>query len=69
VTCAREEFSFFWSQVFDKIEQGKNHNLLEGEIEITVFENRIYFSWNNDEIQDLAEALGETEFPEPRPCG
>jgi hypothetical protein len=55
--------------VFDKIEQGKNHNLLEGEIEITVFENRIYFSWNNDEIQDLAEALGETEFPEPRPCG
>jgi hypothetical protein len=55
--------------VFDKIEQSKNRGPSEEEIEITVVENRVYFSWNDGAIQDLAEALGETEFPEPRPCG
>jgi hypothetical protein len=55
--------------MFDKIEQRKNQDFPEVEIEITIVENRVYFSWNDDDIQDLAEALGETEFPRPRPCG
>jgi len=57
---------FFWYQVFDNIEQ---RGFPEGEIEITVIGNGVYFSWNDEAIQALAEALGETEFPEPRPCG
>ena len=57
---------FFWSQVFDKIEQSP---FPEAEIEIVLVDDRVYFSWNDDAIQDLAEELGETEFPEPRPCG
>jgi len=52
--------------VFDKIEQKGSQ---EKEIEITIVEDGVYFSWNDEAIQDLAEALGETEFPEPRPCG
>jgi hypothetical protein len=55
--------------MFDKIEQRKNQDLPEVEIEITIVENRVYFSWNDNDIQDLAEALGETDFSEPRPCG
>lgn len=60
-----EKALFFWSQVFDKIEQ----NLRVKEIEITLVDDQAYFSWNDDAIQELAEALGETEFPKPRPCG
>jgi len=60
---------FFWSPVFDKIEQRKNLNPLEDEIEITIVRNLVYFSWNDDSIQELAENLGEAEFPRPRPCG
>jgi hypothetical protein len=52
--------------VFDKIEQTPPP---EAEIEVTIVDNRVYFSWNDESIQDLAEELGETEFPEPRPCG
>jgi hypothetical protein len=52
--------------MFDNIEQKLSP---DKEIEITIVENRVYFSWNDEAIQDLAEALGETEFPEPRPCG
>jgi len=52
--------------VFNKIEQNGS---LEKEIEITIVGDGVCFSWNDEAIQDLAEALGETEFPEPRPCG
>jgi hypothetical protein len=52
--------------MFDNIEQKGSS---EKEIEIIIMENFIYFSWNDNTIQDLAEALGETEFRESRPCG
>ena len=41
----------------------------ELEIEIIVDGEIAFFSWNDEEIQDLSEELGEPEFPEPRPCG
>jgi hypothetical protein len=41
----------------------------EREIEIIVDGENAFFSWNNEAIQKLAEELGETDFPEPRPCG
>ncbi len=52
--------------MFDKIER---MDCSEKEIEIIIVEDQIYFSWNDEAVQDLAEALGETEFPESRPCG
>jgi hypothetical protein len=41
----------------------------ETEIEIIVDGESAFFSWNSESIQELAEELGETDFPEPRPCG
>jgi len=41
----------------------------EGDIEIIVEGEILFFAWNNEVIQQLAEEFGETEFPEPRPCG
>jgi len=41
----------------------------ETDIEIMVDGEMVFFSWNNESIQSLAEELGETDFPEPRPCG
>jgi len=60
----RGSCSFFWSQVFDKVEHFKEH-----EMEILIDQDLVVFSWNDEAIQEMAEALGETEFPEPRPCG
>jgi hypothetical protein len=57
---------FFGCEVFDKIEQSIAP---DAEIEITVVDSRVDFSWNSQVIQVLAQALGETEFPEARPCG
>ena len=39
------------------------------EIEIIIDKEAVLFSWNDKNIQEIAEDLGETEFPEPRPCG
>jgi len=39
------------------------------DIEIIVDGEIVLFAWNNESIQELAEEFGETEFPEPRPCG
>jgi hypothetical protein len=39
------------------------------EIEIEIKEDEVFFSWNNPEIQEMAEALGVAEFETPRPCG
>ena len=39
------------------------------EIEIQIEGDDVIFSWNNPEIQQMAEALGEPEFETPRPCG
>jgi hypothetical protein len=44
-------------------------NMEEREIEIIVDGETAFFSWNNEAIQKLAGELGETDFPEPRPCG
>jgi len=44
-------------------------NKEEPEIEIIVDGENAFFSWNNEAIQKLAGELGETDFPEPRPCG
>jgi len=41
----------------------------EPDVEIIVDGEIAFFSWNNESIQGLAEELGETDFPEPRPCG
>lgn len=38
-------------------------------MEILIDRDMVFFYWNDEVIQDLAEALGEPEFPEPRPCG
>jgi len=56
--------SFFWPQVFDKVEHFR-----ETEMEILIDQDLVLFSWNDEAIQEMAEALGEPEFPEPRPCG
>jgi hypothetical protein len=39
------------------------------DIEIVIDGDLLFFSWNGDLIQGLAEELGTPEFPEPRPCG
>ena len=39
------------------------------DVEIIVDGEVAFFSWNNEVIQELAEELGETDFPESRPCG
>jgi len=39
------------------------------DIEIVIDKDFIFFSWNDEGIQELAEELGTPEFPEPRPCG
>jgi hypothetical protein len=41
----------------------------EKEIEIIIDQDVVFFSWNDEAIQRLAEELGNTDFPEPRPCG
>lgn len=39
------------------------------EIEILIENDTTLFSWNDDTIQEMAEDMGEPEFPTPRPCG
>ena len=39
------------------------------ELEILIENDLVLISWNEGEIQEMAEALGEPEFTEPRPCG
>ena len=39
------------------------------DIEIVIDQDVVVFSWNDEEIQEIAEELGEPEFPESRPCG
>ena len=39
------------------------------EMEIIIKGDETVFSWNDETIQEMAEELGEPEFPEPRPCG
>ena len=43
--------------------------MLMDEIEVIIKENMVLFEWNDETIQEMAEELGEPEFPEPRPCG
>jgi len=61
----------FLSSLFDLFEQILLvWTLMEDpDIEIMVDGEITLFSWNNEAIQKLAEELGETDFPEPRPCG
>jgi hypothetical protein len=44
-------------------------NMKANDIEITVDGGAVLFTWNDEAIQEMAEALGEPEFSEPRPCG
>lgn len=39
------------------------------DIELIIENDTAVFSWNDEDIQFIAECLGETEFPQPRPCG
>ena len=39
------------------------------EIEIIIEKDVAIISWNDKAIQQIAEELGEPEFPETRPCG
>jgi hypothetical protein len=40
------------------------------DIELIIENEYVIFEWNDkDTIQPMAEELGETQFPEPRPCG
>jgi len=43
--------------------------MAEPDIEIIVDGEIAFFSWNDEAIQEMAEELGKTDFPEPRPCG
>ena len=43
--------------------------ILMDEIEVIIKEDMVLFEWNDETIQEMAEELGEPEFPEPRPCG
>ena len=42
---------------------------MPNEIEILIKNDTAIISWNDETIQEIAEDLGEPEFPEPRPCG
>ena len=42
---------------------------MTNEIEIVIEKDRAVFLWNDETIQEIAEEVGEPEFPEPRPCG
>ena len=42
---------------------------MPNEIEIMIENDTTIISWNDETIQEIAEDLGEPEFPEPRPCG
>lgn len=56
--------------MFDFCEQSSEGMCMDKpEIEIIVDGEITFFSWNDEEIQELAQELGGTEFPEPRPCG
>ena len=41
----------------------------ETDVEIIVDGAVAFFTWNTEAIQALAEELGETDFPQSRPCG
>jgi len=42
---------------------------MPNEIEILIENDTAIISWNDETIQEIAEDMGEPEFPEPRPCG
>jgi len=42
---------------------------MPNEMEIMIENDTAIISWNDETIQEIAEDLGEPEFPEPRPCG
>jgi len=42
---------------------------MTNEIEIRIEHDTAIISWNDKTIQEIAEEMGEPEFPEPRPCG
>jgi|WetSurMetagenome_2_1015567.scaffolds.fasta_scaffold576913_2 hypothetical protein len=43
---------------------------VDQDIELIIENEYVIFEWNDKEIiQPMAEELGETEFPAPRPCG
>jgi hypothetical protein len=60
---------YFLSFMFYVIEQPMQSESVVEELEIIIDGDTAIFSWNNEMIEDMAEELGETEFPQPRPCG
>jgi hypothetical protein len=55
---------------FIRIVNECNASNMEGaEMEILIDGDAICFSWNDEAIQEMGEALGEPEFSEPRPSG
>ena len=69
IACGNHDI--FLTLLFDFIEQLILLWMLmeEPDIEIIIDGEIAFFAWNNEAIQKLAEELGETDFPEPRPCG
>jgi hypothetical protein len=58
--------------VFYLIEQAlgwRRKLMVKKDIEILIMGEEVLFSWNDEEIQEMAESVGEPEFGEPRPCG
>lgn len=41
----------------------------ERKIEVLIDHEGVTFLWNDPEIQEIAEELGEPIFKKPRPCG
>ena len=39
------------------------------DVEIVIEKDVVVISWNDEDIQQMSEELGEPEFPESRPCG
>jgi hypothetical protein len=42
---------------------------MPNEIEILIQNDMVAISWNDETIQEIAEEIGQPEFPDPRPCG
>jgi len=42
---------------------------MPNEIEILMQDDMVMISWNDETIQEIAEEIGQPEFPDPRPCG
>ena len=52
-----------------KTHSSDEYQPMSNEIEVIIENDTTIFSWNNETIQEIAEEIGEPQFPESRPCG